>query len=242
MLPDKTNQSLQDNDNSVALEFQILQLKKELEKVAAATYSLDTRIRTQLANEIVELQELMVIDKMLRKAKKEKRLEQKKKGKNYKEPVGIKASTQKKVVVSTESSDDQKLRKKLYKEAMVNVHPDKFAGEDGDEDLATELTVELIEVYNNGSLDRLKALHAQIMSGNAIPSVKVERQIDVQVQTEFLEQQIKDLEAQLEKAKQHPTYQALLTYASEEAYLAEVKLYIEDRLVKLRKRTRKYKA
>ena len=240
MLPENIQKSVL-SDSSTEQELQISQLQQELKKIQKETDELDTFIRTHLSDEIVELQELLVIDKMLRQAKKLKRIQQKQKGKKLQESQSVKVKTAKDVVHKVENEEETILRRKLYKEAMVKVHPDKFATQEDAEDLATELTIQLIETYKNGTIEQLTTLHAHITSGNAISKeTKKNKVINEEVQLAYLTQQIKDLEAQIQIAKRHPTYQALQSYSTKEAYLLAVKEYLEDRLFKLRKRTRKY--
>ena len=70
------------------------------------------RIREKLiVDDIIEEQELTVLYKKIQKAKKEKRLAQKKKGKNYKEIEGVKVvSKNKKVNVNFEDQKEKKLQ------------------------------------------------------------------------------------------------------------------------------------
>jgi hypothetical protein len=64
--------------------------------------------------------------KVKQQSKKAKRLEQKKRGKNYKEPVHlIKSKPLNKSGQEVNDGEKQEL-KRLYKQAIVQVHPDKL--------------------------------------------------------------------------------------------------------------------
>src|SRR4030066_1470 len=98
--------------------------------------------------------------------KKEKRFAQKKKGKNFKNLDGLKVIAKSNTNIASE--DDQKEKKRLYREAMLFVHPDKFSMHDEKIDLATEVTTKLIQIYQTGNLAELQIFHTHIFSGNAM--------------------------------------------------------------------------
>ena len=93
---------------------------------------------------IIESQELFILYKQIKKAKKAKRLEQKKRGKNYKESEGLQiiSSKKKSIILPKEQIE----KKRLYREAMLHVHPDKFFKNEEQTEIATDITRQLIEI------------------------------------------------------------------------------------------------
>ncbi len=160
-----------------SLKAQIAQLKLELEDVSNKVDAFEALLRSQLTRELIEIQELSVLYKAQKSEKKAKRLKQKRKGKKYVEPVGLKIQSQTRVVTPTLSDDDLKEKKRLYREAMLHVHPDKFSMNDDKVDLATALTTKLVGIYKNEDLATLQAYHAYLFSNidftkNGTASVK----------------------------------------------------------------------
>lgn len=216
-----------------SLQIEIKQLSARIQSVKSEIFEFENFLRNELESEIIEEQELSVLYRNLQKAKKQKRLTQKKKGKNYKEPT---------VPVVSKITEEQKIvlkdKKKLYREAMLFVHPDRFSNNEQDESLATEITTELIRVYKQGTLVELQQFHEQITSQKNLASIQIsqEKQLDT---LELLQQKKEDLQKELAQLQKRHTYVVLTTYANPKEYLQEVKVYYEDRLFKLRKRTRK---
>ena len=136
-------------EDQLLLKAKIKIAKQQLRDVEQKTDEFEAVLRLHIVDDIIEEQELTVLYKKIQKAKKEKRLAQKKKGTNYKEIEGVKVvSKNKKVDVNFE---DQKEKKRLYREAMLNSHPDKYSLDDEKNDMATEVTTKLIEIYQNGT-------------------------------------------------------------------------------------------
>lgn len=228
---------------SVPNENDLLQLKekiaaaqKELDIIEQKVRSFEVTLQSHISDQIIEEQELFLLYKSLKKEKKAKRLEQKKKGKNYKEPQGlVKVPTQKKTMVT----DDENERKRLYREAMLCAHPDKFSTNEDKVELATEITAKLVQVYKTGSLDELKVLHGHIVKGSAIIDTEV-TSLDAKLADKaFIENQLEQLIEKIEKIKSKYTYTVLTTYEDPMTFLKELKAYYEDRIAKLKKRTRK---
>ncbi|WP_461629937.1 hypothetical protein [Labilibaculum euxinus] len=222
------------------LKEQIEALRKELEFIEQKTIAFETLLRTSLADELIEEQELRIIYKKLKQAKKEKRLEQKKRGKNYKEPIGIKPISTA-AVNKTSNKEEQKEIKRLYREAMLHVHPDKFSMNEEKIDLATEITSQLIDIYKAGNLHELQQYHAHIFSGNALnQEIKVlPKGTKIIAQNSYLKKEKEHLEDLLFAAKNRHTYKVLTEYPDPLLFVEELRVYYADKIIKLRKRTRK---
>lgn len=220
------------------LKAQIKSLQQELNEIEQKTIAFEAILRAHLTNELIEEQELTVLYKKLQLAKKEKRFAQKKKGKNFKEVEGLKVFANRKTMSISE--DNQKEKKRLYREAMLFVHPDKFSMHDEKIDLATEVTTKLIEIYQTGNLAELQIFHTHIFSGNALMQFSEISQNDVNaMEDSYLRNELEKLEKQLQLAKTKHTYKVLTEYENPLTFIDELKEYYEDRIFKLKKRTRK---
>lgn len=231
-------ESQQQSDSTLKME--IAQLKHKLEQLTLKVNAFEATLRSHLSSEIIEVQELSVLYKTQKKAKKQKRLEQKKRGKNYVEPVGLKPQKSS-VVAQLESEEDIKEKKRLYREAMLHIHPDKFALQDDKIDLATELTTRLVAIYNHEDLDALKAFHAHIFSQDTLQLKESFTRKDIKLAASpdaYLIREKQQLEEAIHALKSKHTYQVLETYQDPMTFADELKAYYQDRIQKLRRRTR----
>lgn len=229
--------SSSENQNEIAIQNKINELQKEYDAIESKLYLFENQLRLALEDCIIEAQELTVVYKKLKKAKKEKRFEQKKRGKNYKESSELTIShydNRKESVSPSEKIE----RKKLYREAMLNVHPDKFSLNENQLDLATNVTSNLIEIYKTGSLDDLKFYHSKIMRGVllGVDNKIVDNAVDVE---RYLKKQLLDIEDKLSSIKKKHTYVVLTTYNDPMSFIEELQEYYLDKIEKLKKRTRK---
>lgn len=220
------------------LKAKINLLQQELNDIDQKTNAFEAILRSHLTNELIEEQELTVLYKKVQLAKKEKRFTQKMKGKNFKEVDGLKVIAKKNLNESGE--DDQKEKKRLYREAMLFVHPDKFSMQGEKIDLATEVTTKLIEIYQTGSLSELQIFHTHIFSGNAMMQFPINYEINATATADsYLQNELLKLEKQLQAAKTKLTYKVLTEYENPLTFIDELKEYYHDRIFKLKKRTRK---
>lgn len=228
------------NENEqLLLKATIKVLQQELNEIKQKLSDFEAILRSNLINEIIEEQELTVLYKKLQKDKKEKRFLQKQKGKNFKAVQGLNVVHKKNT--DNLNNDEQKEKKRLYREAMLFVHPDKFSMQEDKIDLATEVTTKLIEIYNNGSLEELQMLNTHILSGNALikfnDSLKINKKLvekDI-----YLQNQLEQLKKEIEFVKNEHTYKVLTEYENPLTFIDELKAYYNDRIFKLKKRTRK---
>lgn len=229
------------NDNEqeqLLLKAKIILLQKELNDIEQKTNAFEAILRLHLTNELIEEQELTVLYKKVQQAKKEKRFAQKKKGKNFKDLEGLKVIAKRSTNIASE--DEQKEKKRLYREAMLFVHPDKFSMQHEKMDLATEVTTKLIEIYQNGNLAELQIFHTHIFSGNAMLQFPINSEINATSTADsYLQNELLKLEKQLQIAKTKHTYKVLTEYENPLTFIDELKEYYQDRIFKLKKRTRK---
>jgi beta-glucosidase-like glycosyl hydrolase len=229
-------------NSQLMLKAQIQTLNNELNTIEQETQAFEARLRAILIDLIIEEQELNDLYRRMQKAKKQKRLEQKKRGKNYKEPQPALRKT-KSEPASPESKEIDKEKKRLYREAMLHVHPDKFStNKDKIEiDLATEVTSKLIDIYRSGSLQELQLYHAHIFYGNALLQSPDSHHSysNTVMDDSYLKHEKEELKQKLAQAKKRPTYRVLKDYENPMLFAEELKAYYTDRLFKLKKRTRK---
>ena len=223
----------------LVLKAKIELVQSQLNEIEQQTIAFEAILRSNLENLLIEEQELTILYKKLQQVKKEKRLNQKKKGKNYKEIQGLKVIADSKVIKTSE--DEQKEKKRLYREAMLHVHPDKFSMNTTKLDIATEITAKLIEIYQSGSLNELQIYHTHIFSGNALlqfikPSLNISAKIEKYT---YLIKELAQLEKVLFAARNKHTYKVLTEYKNPLTFIDELKEYYRDRIFKLKKRTRK---
>ncbi len=226
------------NLEAIDLQLQLQQLQKELDAIAQEVQTFKTLLYSHLGDEIVEVQELTVIYKELKLSKKQQRLSQKQRGKKYIAPKGLK-------VVSASSakmikSDDAAEKKRLYKEAMFHVHPDKFSMQPEQTELATKVTTKLIQIYKEGDLKALKAYHAHIFSDASLTTLTEKATVAIHAsETSHITIEIESLREQLYQLKNSSLYKVLTEYENPYTFIDELKVYYKDKLSKLRKRTRK---
>lgn len=227
-----------DDNNQEELQGQIQILQQELERIQNETLAFETLLRSHLSDLIVEAQELFVLYKQIKKAKKAKRVAQKKRGKNYKESEELQILPKhKKSVISPEH---EKEKRRLYREAMLYVHPDKFYLSEKETDTATEVTSRLIEIYKTESLETLQAYHVHIFKGNThLMLDDTASKIAISSKDNYLHLEKERLEKDIDLAKNDHLYKVVTEYENPLTFVEELKGYYEDRIFKLKKRTRK---
>jgi len=217
-------------------------LEAELTRVESTVNTFESHLRAKLQIQILRIRELTELYKLKKSSKKAKRLEQKKRGKNYKEPQGLKKVNIAKTSKTKLSSNDQQELKRLYKEAIVQVHPDKFVnGEEEKSRKATELTTQLNALYEKGDLDELSDFHEHIISGNAMSHVpfKASSIVDAEAMVVFLQKKKAELWQSLQEIKTSRLYEVVTTYPEPDAFVNELRIQFEERIRLLEKRTRK---
>ena len=223
------------------LQEQVQQLRSKLEALTAQVNAFEALLQSHLINEIIEEQELSILYKEQKAEKKAKRLAQKKKGKNYVEPVGLLAQKQPSTASAINPSESKE-KKRLYREAMLHVHPDKFSMNADKVDVATSLTTRLVEIYKQEDLATLVAFHAHLLNNagltkDATHSSKVS---DSSVAPDaYLLMEKAQLEKALDAVKSKHSYHVLTTYEDPSSFIEELKAYYQDRIQKLKRRTRR---
>ena len=231
------NLPIQTNLEAIDLKLQLEQFQKEYDAMAEKVQALKNLIHLHVADEIVEVQELTILYKELKSAKKQQRLQQKQRGKNYVAPKGLKVVSK---LSKAEDVSHSKEKKRLYREAMLHVHPDTFSMQPEQTELATEVTAKLIQVYRDGDLKALQAYHAHIFSDASLTQLTANASVTIHAsETSHISTEINALKIQIDELKNSSLYKILTEYENPYTFVDELKVYYKDRLVKLRKRTRK---
>lgn len=225
-----------------ALEKEIAALENALNDAETKLNVFTAQIRNQLAPQIQRLQVLVMRYKKLKQDKKEKRLEQKKKGKHYQAPPTVPVYKNASEITSkTQAPEDLK---RLYKEAIVLVHPDKVGAENaGLTQQANALTAELNALFERGDLEELKGFHAHILSGLAFSHARFAqiKSANSEAQLSYLQTKRDNLKKALEDLQASELFFVLQTYADPLTFIPELRQQFEARIAVFEKRTRKYK-
>jgi len=224
-----------------AIESEMAALEAELGGIELRINAFEAQVRVALQPQIVRLKELTTLYKRLKNEKKEKRREQKKKGKNYKEPKGLKKTGPAKNLLPSDERAAEEL-KRLYKEAVVRVHPDKFVnGSPELSERATTMTAQLNSLYDAGDLQELSALHQHILSGNAMSHVPYQPQtlVDPNAMLAYLQKKRDEMVQALQALKASEWYGIINAHPEPTTFIDALRPQFEERIQVLTKRTRK---
>jgi hypothetical protein len=226
-----------------SLQAEIAEFERELANIQKELAPFEREIHLRLDKEIARIQALSEVYKRLKKEKKAKRLEQKKKGKNYKEPTQVALLASSKADSSPLTNEEQSELKRLYKEAVVQFHPDKFshAGEVDKIKRATAITAQLNSIYKRGDLDELVSFYQFIVSGSHVPESghSLEVSVDPKLRLAALRRKREGIRKHLQQVKNSYLYTVLTTYDNPLTFINELQLQFEERIKQLEKRTRK---
>lgn len=239
LLPDKNQDQNQETIN--LLEKEIVLLEAGLYELESGLNVFQAKIRSALLNQINRIRTLTDLYKLQKQVKKLKRLEQKKRGKNYKEEVGLKTNHASFITQNLVSADEKQELKRLFKEAVVQIHPDKLT--DADEDLnkrATAVTAKLNAVYQSGDPEEMSRLHKFIISGNALTYVPDQATTikDILAMIQFLQDKKRKLLQLIGEIKSSEIYQLWTGEKELEEIVAELKFAFERRITVMEKRTK----
>ncbi|MBS9525873.1 hypothetical protein KI659_17770 [Litoribacter alkaliphilus] len=225
-----------DNRN---LMLEIKALENELNRIQKEVQGLTGMIQSRLEKEIRRVNELKALYKEQKKAKKAKRLEQKMRGKNYQPPTGVVMQHHSQFSPAELKKPHIELRK-LYKEAIVQFHPDKM-GTSGDKDAlerATAITQELNRIYQNGDVDELLDFYHAILQDQPVSAAGNSPKLPKE-DREFLLRRKGSLQERLAEVKQSYLYLVLISYEDPLQFVKELKEQFLERIKVLEKRTRK---
>jgi len=236
--PSTSNQLSQLQKDVAALEAELVKVQDDLK-------AFESIIHRRLDQEIRRLKELSDLYKKLKQAKKLKRLEQKQKGKNYKAPTHLQKVQEEQNSSSDASPEERKELRRLYREAVVQVHPDKInhGGENEKIHQATVLTAQLNGIYQRGDLEELINFYEYVILGNPISELESPNTsaIDAKLRVTHLNRKKDQLSKQLLDLKSAYTYGILTTYEDPLTFIDELYIQLHERIKLMEKRTKKAK-
>ncbi|MCH6201029.1 hypothetical protein MMU07_15690 [Aquiflexum sp. LQ15W] len=225
------------------LASEIADLEDNVTAIKAEIGTFENDIRLNLNQLIFRLGSLNQKVKEKQQFKKAKRLEQKKRGKNYKEPVQVLSPKPAKKFTSESSEDEKQELKRLYKEAVVQIHPDKLGPNRDQVDVrsATELTSQLNEIYKNGDLEALLYFYQNIILVHpTLANRELEMPaVNLKIRMASLLSKKEALTRQLIQLESNYLYHVLKTYENPLTFIDELKIQFQEKIGKLEKRTRK---
>lgn len=236
------NENIPD-DRVLALQSEVAKLESELTGIYKELQAFQAKIQYRLEKEIARISRLTILYKAKKAEKKAKRLDQKKKGKNYKEPKQVKHSVTDKPKIAEISQYEQDELKRIYKQAVVHVHPDKINHEGNQEAISnyTQMTARLNHIYKSGDLEELITFYQTVVLEKGIDvseSVSV-IEVDSKARLSGLKRKKTDLKKKLEDTKSSYLYQVLISYDTPDTFIDELYLHLQDKIIKLEKRTKK---
>jgi hypothetical protein len=240
LLPEKKPDP--ENAAIAALQMEISALQKTFDLERIKLNGFNQLIHTQLDKVIAQVLHLFELYKSQKKAKKDKRLAQKKKGKNYKEPTAV---IQKSILVANNFGLDKETQqeiRRIYKEAILQVHPDKIHHDSGEEKIqkATAITAQLNGLYKKGDLEELIQFYQFVILGDeaADQDNTTHPIVNSKVRLDALRKKKIDILKQIEDLQQSFTYQVLVTYENPLTFIDELRIQFQERIKQLEKRTR----
>ncbi|HSJ67040.1 MAG TPA: hypothetical protein VK921_05170 [Anditalea sp.] len=244
MLPSYKNSLASKNEDIQSLQSDITKLSESINEVKNDLEAFERIIHTRLDGEIRRLQELNILYKKNKQEKKQKRLEQKQRGKNYKAFTLPKPIDPRQVHHSNINAAEQKELRRLYKEAIVQVHPDKISHEGKTDHInrATDLTAQLNTIYKSGDLEELLNFYQYVILGNSLEDPEINMpEVDGDLRLAHLIKKKKALTKQLCDLKDSYTYGILTTYENPLTFIDELYIQLHERIKLMEKRTKKAK-
>jgi hypothetical protein len=234
--------SVPNKDSIQKLLAEISVLEENISIIGGEIYTFENTLRHKLGlliSRLVSLNEKMKEKQQLKKAK---RLEQKKRGKNYKEPVQVLSPKPAKKFTPESSEDEKQELRRLYKEAIVQVHPDKLGPSEEDAvKTATDLTAQLNNIYKNGDLEQLLNFYQINILGNSGETSNLTEIVAVnpKIRLEALKTKKESLARKLQSLEANYLYHVLKTYDNPLTFIDELELQFQEKIGKLEKRTKK---
>ncbi|MCH6232360.1 hypothetical protein [Cognataquiflexum rubidum] len=235
--------SVPNKDSIQKLLAEISVLEENISIIGGEISTFENTLRQKLGlliSRLVSLNEKMKEKQQLKKAK---RLEQKKRGKNYKEPVQVLSPKPTKKFTPESSEDEKQELRRLYKEAIVQVHPDKLGPSDEEDAVktATDLTAQLNNIYKNGDLEQLLNFYQINIQGYSGETSNLAETVTVnpKIRLEALKTKKESLARKLKSLEANYLYHVLKTYDNPLTFINELELQFQEKIGKLEKRTRK---
>lgn len=139
------------------------------------------------------------------------------------------------------NEDVQKEMKRMYREAAMLAHPDRFAGNAAKEQEATRLMAELSKAYQNNDVERVRQLWESLRNGTAF-SMELDEIDDIERLEQIRDRlfaKIELLKSEIESLQKSDDWQTYTQHADNlTAYFDKVKVDLELRISVLEKQLR----
>jgi len=224
-----------ENEEIFDLKLKISVAVSKLDEIQNQLHEFESLIRSFVLDDMILEQELAAKYRNFQRAKKDKRKEQKRKGKNYQAPKGLVKEL--KQCESELMLEDTLRLKKMYRDTMMLIHPDRV--EEVDKKKATENTSKLVELYQSKNIQEMELFCNHLLFNNDSKDIEI-TSIDNPTLAYFTNE-LDKVQWQINQLKSKHTYQVLNTYERPIDFVQELKDYYKDRIEKLKRRTRKVK-
>ncbi|WMJ72127.1 hypothetical protein RCC89_02930 [Cytophagaceae bacterium ABcell3] len=216
-----------------ALQKEIALLTQELKKVQKQLAPLENEVHNRLHKEIERVQELTNIYK---KQQEQTKTEQPEQEQNNPQPNDKKASKKATFILNEE---EKKVLKRIYKEAIRQVHPDKLiqTGCQDAEKTATKLTAELNRIYKHEDLEELIKFYERVIASTFIGGTSAKVDIDPELRRGFLEKKKQVIASGIKELKSSYLYTVMATYKNPLSFVDELRKHFTRKIEVLEKRT-----
>lgn len=230
-------------ENIKALKAEVKLLEQQLYELQKKLQPYQDLIYEQLQSEIRQLAILSELYKKYITDKKQKRKEQKWRGKNYKEPNNELKNykTEKASRIKDKKDLDKPEIKKLYREAIIKIHPDKISHNSEEDAIqnATNLTAQLNKLYKNGDLDELKFFYYNLTNENLGKPIGMDEKLQAKEFHKLLVEKRLKLLSELEALKGSSLFYYFIQNKKPQEFVVDVRERLLIKIKKLKKRTRK---
>lgn len=229
-----------DHEATSKLKFEIELLDQELRELQQNLKPYENLIYEQLRNEFGQLATLSELHKKYTKDKKQKRQEQKERGKNYKAAKNLIKANPKETNVSTNKDLIKADLKKIYREAINKIHPDKISHKSDETAIytATELTAQLNKLYKNGDLEDLKFFYYTLTDENLLKTNGPNKNLPANDYYKLLIKEQQNLEAEIKALMDTSFFYYFNQNKKPQEFIDDLRERLLIKIKKLKKRTK----
>lgn len=212
-----------------SVELQLNAIENEKIEVEKAIYEFTILYNNVLGKTIVDI---LKLKKELARTKKEKQQAEEDEQEFTKE-----YNSKKNIIINNLTEVEQKELKKLYREASMQCHPDKFVGDSVKIEVAQQVFVSLTEAYKANDLDRVKEILQDLKSGvfQVVEVNQSNKKEVLRVQILNLKRKMRQVEDDLKKLRSSSTYLIIEKHKDLNEYIFDLKEKLEFELEMLKK-------
>lgn len=212
-----------------SVEIQLNAIENEKVEIEKALHEFSIQYNTILGKTILEI---LKIKKQLAQSEKEREqaeAEEEEFSKDYESKKDIK--------IRSLNEAEQKELKKLYREASMQCHPDKFIDDPVKVIIAQQVFVSLTEAYKSNDLEKVREILHNIKSGNFNMDelAHSNKKEDLKAQISNLKRKLKETTEILNALKVSSSYNIIESHKDLNQYFSELKQKLEFELELLKK-------